>query len=193
MCGNDYAFPLSPPHDPRGPAAVLLLPPNSGDASKKEMLTPRKHLSRRARPLLRVYSVFRVTRLSVIRILIVVLAVSSASCFRQDSGPMIPWKGMGDSNDVVFIFKNNATRDEITAFSNTVLHKPNIPGYGMAHQDGIGDLMVGGMPGAREGGCVNFSRNATAEQKAKLIDAIRASPVVYKVYENAVPDEVGVL
>jgi hypothetical protein len=61
---------------------------------------------------------------------------------------------------------------------------------GHAHQDGIADLMLGRIIDDYDGGVINFSKNATLEQREKLKKTIEESPIVYKVYEHVVPSEI---
>ncbi len=60
---------------------------------------------------------------------------------------------------------------------------------------GFADL-PGIMTGARiivngfEGESINFKPNATEEQKALIKKRVSESPLIYKVYENVVPNQI---
>ncbi len=112
------------------------------------------------------------------------------SCRQQEDAPVVKWKGNNDRNDLVFLFRKGITYEQKEAFQNTILYKPRADGRGQDHQDGVVDTMVGTIKDDYEGGIVNFSQDATLEQRERLKKAIEASPIVYKVYENVVPSQI---
>ncbi len=104
--------------------------------------------------------------------------------------PMAKLKGMNDANDVVFIYKKGITYEQKEDFQNNVIYKSRADGRGRDHAPEVIDVMLGRIMGDYEGGVVNFSESATTEQRETLKRAIKESSIVYKVYENAVPDEI---
>jgi len=92
--------------------------------------------------------------------------------------------------ELVFFFKKGATSDEIFEFGRTVtgIPSPN-------SNTGFSDL-PGIMTGVRiivsgyEGESINFKPDATEEQKAFVKKRMSESPLVYKVYENVVPNQI---
>ena len=98
-------------------------------------------------------------------------------------------KGPNDPTDLVFFYKKDATYEQKELFQNTVIHKPHPEGRGFDLQDGVIDLFIV-RNSSYEGYGINFSKNATPEQREKLKKAIEGSPIVYKVYENVVPNKI---
>jgi hypothetical protein len=50
------------------------------------------------------------------------LCFQTTSCSRQANEPMVKLKGLNDTNDVVFLFRKNATYGERQNFQNSVLY-----------------------------------------------------------------------
>ena len=92
--------------------------------------------------------------------------------------------------ELVFFFKKGTTSDEIFQFGRTVTGIPN-----PNNNTGFADL-PGIMTGVRiivngfEGESINFQPDATEEQKAFVKKRVVESPLIYKVYENVVPNEI---
>lgn len=125
----------------------------------------------------------------ILPILLLSILFQTVACQTQKDAPMVKWKGNDDVNDLVFIIKPNPSPEEVEKFSNEVLYKPRADGRGYSHLDGVIDTMLGGINDGYFGGTINFHDNATAEQKENVRKAIEASPIVYKVYVNAIPDK----
>ena len=119
-----------------------------------------------------------------------VLCFQTKSCSHKGSDDIERWKGLDEKNDIVSLYKNDVTYDERKKFEDSVLFEPYVKGYGHAHQEGIADLLLGRIVGDYDGGIVDFSANSTSTQREKLIKAIKASPLVFRVYENVVPNEI---
>lgn len=125
---------------------------------------------------------------------LVILTIICGILFQQIScgypeTPMIKLKGPEDRNDLVFFYRKDATYEQKEHFQNTVTHKPHPEGKGYYLQDGVIDLFIV-RNSDFEGYAINFSKNATPEQREKLKRAIESSPIVYKVFENVVPNEI---
>ena len=90
--------------------------------------------------------------------------------------------------DLVYFFKKGTTDDQILEFQRTVTGIPN-------GNSGFSDL-PGIMSGVRiiingfDGEALNFQPDATAEQKAFVKKRVLESPLIYKVYENVVPNRI---
>jgi hypothetical protein len=91
--------------------------------------------------------------------------------------------------DLVYFFKRGTTDDQIFDFGRTVTGIPN-------GNSGFSDL-PGIMTGVRVtisgfvGEAINFQPDATAEQKAFVKKRVLDSPLIYKVYENVVPNRIS--
>lgn len=111
------------------------------------------------------------------------------SCGYQDT-PMIELKGPDDVNDLVLFYKKDATYEQKEFFQNNVIHKPHPEGLGYELQDGVIDLFSI-RADDYEGYAINFASKAGAERRATLKKAIESSPVVFRVYENVVPNQIS--
>lgn len=91
--------------------------------------------------------------------------------------------------EVVLFFKKGTTSDEIFEFQRTVIGIPNANSSGYSSLPGMMSVVKVEVNGF-EGEAINFKPNATEEQKAFVKKRVTESPVVYKVYENVVPNEI---
>jgi hypothetical protein len=119
--------------------------------------------------------------------IICALLFQQLSCGYPET-PIIRLKGPGDENDLVFFYRRDATYEQKELFQNTVIHKLD-PNRGYRLQDGVIDLFLV-RNSDYEGYAINFSKDATLEQREQLKRAIESSPIVYKVFENVVPNEI---
>jgi hypothetical protein len=90
---------------------------------------------------------------------------------------------------LVVFFKKEATREQIETFYKDVIsaYRPNLKGYDLP--DGVA-LRYLIRNGDYEGVGITFSTDATPEQREQLKKAVKESPIVYRVYENVVPNEI---
>lgn len=113
-----------------------------------------------------------------------------------------PFDRSGDSNmrpigpevraSLVLYFKKDVTRDQTIAFYDEVLSRPDPEGRGHDHPPGVQSTLLVSTQG-HEGYALTFFPNATEEQRRSLRDAIKASPLVYKVFENVSPADIKIL
>ena len=90
----------------------------------------------------------------------------------------------------VFYFQRDATRDQISSFSDVVLRgAPHPEGRGHDLPEGVQSILFVGADG-HYGYAITFFAGATPEQRGRLIAKVKASPLVYKVLEGVAPDEV---
>jgi hypothetical protein len=116
--------------------------------------------------------------------------LQTSSCNQRENSPIIKSKGPSDKVELVFFYKKSASYEEIQFFENDILHKPRPDGRGNDSQAGVlGEFFVRNSD--YEGHAVEFYPNATPEQRENLKNVIKESPVVYKVYENVVPNEIN--
>ena len=92
--------------------------------------------------------------------------------------------------ELVFFFKKGTTSDEIFQFGRTIIGIPN-PNNNTGYSSLPGMMtVVRVIVNGYEGEAINFQPDATKEQKAFVKKRVSESPLVYKVYENIVPDEI---
>ena len=124
--------------------------------------------------------------------LILLLFFQTSSCSHRNDDPIVKWKGPNDRVELVFFYKKEVSYEEKQAFENNVLHKAHPSGKGYDSQEGVaGEFSV--RNSNYEGYAIEFYPNATGEQREKLKKAIKESPIVYRVYENVVPNEINAL
>jgi hypothetical protein len=90
--------------------------------------------------------------------------------------------------DLVYFFKKGTTDDQIFEFGRTTVGIPN-GSSGESFLPGIMTtvrITVNGFVGE----ALNFKPNATAEQKAFVKKRVSESPLIYKIYENVVPNQI---
>ena len=102
------------------------------------------------------------------------------SCNQKGDDKLVELGGPAKRTNVVVFFKKETTNEEMNAFWQNVL---KTEAYKLALQFRI-------INNSYEGVGVNFSTDATPEQRERLKKAIKESPIVYKVYENVVPNEI---
>jgi hypothetical protein len=103
--------------------------------------------------------------------------------------PMVKLKGPDDKVELVFFYKKGVSYEEKQGFENNILHKSDPNGKGYASQEGVsGEFFV--RHSDYEGYAVEFYPNATSEQRNKLKKALESSPIVYKVFENVIPNQI---
>lgn len=114
--------------------------------------------------------------------------MNSCSPINNSNNEMIH-TGPDKFTSLVVFFKKEATREEIENFYNHVISVPRPDRRGRNLPDGVA-LQYLVRNGDHEGVGMTFSTEATPEQREKLKKAIEESPIVYKVYENVVPNEI---
>jgi hypothetical protein len=121
-------------------------------------------------------------------IIIVLCFFQGNSCHTSED----TWKtisGPGDPHSVVFFFKKGTTYEQRESFDKSVISYPDPEGKGFYLQEGISSTLYIRNSGY-EGFAIQFSPQATPEQRERLKKNIRESSIVYKVYENVVPSEI---
>lgn len=111
------------------------------------------------------------------------------ACVQKGAEGRVEWGGPDKVTNLVILFKKNVTHEQIEDFKEKVLSKPHPEGRGLDMQDGVAfqfRLQAAGY----EGIGVNFSTDATLEQRERLKKKIRESQTIYKVLENVAPSDV---
>jgi hypothetical protein len=111
-----------------------------------------------------------------------------SSCQTQQDDRMIEM-GPDVHADLVCFFKKGTTADQILEFHRTVIGIPDSKGSGHWVLPGMGSvvkIIINGF----DGEAINFQPDATAEQKAFVKKRVSDSPLIYKIYENVVPNRI---
>jgi hypothetical protein len=128
--------------------------------------------------------------MSVFFLTVSLLAFQSNSCItnKKSSDEMIKF-GPDKFTSLVIFFRKEATREQIETFYNDVISvsRPELRGYDLP--EGV-VLKYQIRNGGYEGVGITFSTDATPEQREKLKKAIESSPIIFRVYENVVPNEI---
>ncbi len=122
-----------------------------------------------------------ITKLVVLSMLsILLIGFQTGSCERKRDDKWVKWGGPHERTNLVVFFKKGTTNDQIEEFDKNTLNldvQPIAFIFRVVNSDFVG---VG----------INFSTEATPEQREQLKKNIKESPIVYKVYEDVVPKEI---
>ena len=91
--------------------------------------------------------------------------------------------------DLVYFFKKGTTDDQIFEFGRTVVGIPN-GNSGHSFLPGMVSVVRVVINGF-DGEAINFQPDATAEQKAFVKKRVLDSPLIYKIYENLIPNRIS--
>jgi hypothetical protein len=91
-------------------------------------------------------------------------------------------------HDLVIFFKVDSTHDEIESFWTEVLSYPTQGGHW--HRPGVGRVLRSQAVEGHESVAVAFFPNATNAEREDVKSRIYSSPIVYKVIENVVPQDI---
>lgn len=117
-------------------------------------------------------------------------AVMFTACYdtRGSSNIMIKM-GPDVSADIVYLFKENVSWDEILEFERSVVGTPQeSPTRFMSHPSIMS--MVAVRVRGHESHAVNFKPRATDDEKADYKRRVIESPLIYAVYENVIPSRI---
>ena len=110
---------------------------------------------------------------------IILLCLQTNSCNHQTNDKWVSF-GPNKLTSLVIFFKKKTTNNEVEDFLRDVVP---VEKYNLAL---IFRLSNSGYDGVE----ISFSTDTSSEQREQLKKAIKESPIVYKVYENAVPSEI---
>jgi hypothetical protein len=112
-----------------------------------------------------------------------------AGCDGYPDTPMVKTPGPDDRADILFFFKKETSNDEINHFLHYEVGVPDPNGHGFGLMEGIRGWFVVYRQGY-EGYALELLPNITPEQRRKILDVIDNSPIIFRVYENVVPNEI---
>ena len=115
-------------------------------------------------------------------------AALNRSCHRQEV-KMEPIGPDVQANLVVF-FKTDATADQIYTFAKETIGNPTDRGY--ESLPGMRTTLLVSVDG-HKGYAITFFPEATEAQRRYVRTRVDASPLVFKVVENVIPDEIKTL
>lgn len=90
--------------------------------------------------------------------------------------------------EVLFFYKKESTYEQRTYFDENILMINSDRGHFM--RDGV-KAVFGIDKNGYQGSGITFRQNATEEQREDIKKRLEESPIVYKVYENVVPNEIN--
>jgi hypothetical protein len=91
--------------------------------------------------------------------------------------------------ELVFFFKKGTDWKKVLEFERTVIGIPAPDGTGYSSLPGMMSVVKINIDDF-EGEAINFQSSATKEEKAFVKKRVSDSPLVYKIYENVVPNEI---
>ena len=98
-------------------------------------------------------------------------------------------RGPDERSAIVFFFKKDVAVNDQTKFLDEVLSIQLDYNRGRDFLPGMKSTFGVRVQGF-EGFAINFLRGSTEEQKIEVIRRLQESPLVYKIYRNAVPNEI---
>ena len=124
-------------------------------------------------------------------VILLTICFQSNSCVPQSQDKWIEMGGPAHNTNVLVFFKKDTKHEQIEGFYNTVLSKSSPYGKntGLDFRDGIASRFRV-LNNGYEGVGINFSIDAYINEREQLKKDIRQSPIVYKVYENVIPNEI---
>ena len=109
-------------------------------------------------------------------------------CGPQPSNEMI-YSGPDRQSDIVYYFKKGTTNDQVNYFLDHDLGVPHPNGKGYDFIPGIqGDFRV--ITQDYEGYALELRHNVTNKERQNILNVIKNSPLIFKVFENVVPNEI---
>ncbi len=130
-------------------------------------------------------------KLRIISLMIVILMTSgfqSESCSSTPVGDKVHI-GPEAKADLVFFFKIGVSPNEINEFQRTVTGLPGKSGTGHSSLPGVmSEVMF--YKGEYRGEALRFKLNASEEERTFVKSRIQGSPLIFRVYENVVPNEI---
>lgn len=121
-------------------------------------------------------------------ILILLIMPFMVACQQKANDEMISISP-DQKSDIVVFFKKGTKNEEINYFLDNVAGRQRPDGRGIEFLDGMqSQFQIRNQD--YEGFAIELSENATQEERENILKAINSSPIVYKVFENVVPNEV---
>ena len=91
--------------------------------------------------------------------------------------------------EILFYFKKDTKNEDVNYFLNNVIGYPHPEGKGHYSMKGIqGQFLVRTQD--YEGYAIELRKNITQEERQNILNAINGSPLIYKVFENVIPNEI---
>lgn len=130
----------------------------------------------------------RLIKFLVFFILTLVFGLQFSSCDKDPHDFQMRRSSLSDLNSLVVFFKKETTQSQINAFLNNELSVMRPDG---THASLEGIAFIGSVRiDNYEGYGINFSTVATSDQRERIKKIIKDSPIVFKLYENVVPNEI---
>lgn len=91
--------------------------------------------------------------------------------------------------DIVLYFKKGTKNDDVNYFLDNVIGYQRADGRGTNLMQGIqGQFSVRNQD--YEGYAIELRKSVTSEERESILNAIKNSPLIFKVFENVVPNEI---
>ncbi|MBX3266444.1 MAG: hypothetical protein KF831_07025 [Acidobacteria bacterium] len=122
--------------------------------------------------------------------LVTVISIACSAQHPPNNDDDIIRMGPNERADLVLFFKKGTDWKEILEFNRSVIGIPNENGSGFQSLPGMMSAIKIQIYGF-EGEAINFKPNATDEEKSFLKKRVERSPLVYKIYENVIPEAIN--
>lgn len=128
--------------------------------------------------------------ISILFLISTFFSFQSGSCYQKPNDEITKIDIVEGDKGLLIFFKKDISPNAPYEFGNTILSNPNTEGNGYRSLDGI-ELQFALEPiNGHDGVAVKFRDNATTQQIETIKARVKESPLVYKVYENVVPNEI---
>lgn len=122
--------------------------------------------------------------------LVIVFSIACSAQHPPSNDDDIIRMGPNERADLVLFFKKGTDWKEILEFNRSVIGIPNENGSGFQSLPGMMSAIKIQIYGF-EGEAINFKPNASDEEKSFLKKRVVESPLVYRVYENVIPEAIN--
>jgi hypothetical protein len=113
--------------------------------------------------------------------------LSQTSACYQKQGEINEFFNVSKNVELVFFFKKDSSYEERRYFYENTLMKKTETGY--TTRDGV-DTVFGIDKNGYKGNGIKFSPTVTKEQTDDIKSRLKESPLIYKIFENVVPNEI---
>ena len=127
-----------------------------------------------------------IRNLALISILLTATLAQAQSCGRDQEVKKI--FTLDSKVELIFFFRKDIQREERDKFYENALNRPVAGGYWP--RDGVKSTFGIDRDGY-EGFGITFQEDATKEQKDEIKKLLKESPLIHKVYENVIPNQIG--
>ena len=127
-------------------------------------------------------------------IILITVAILMSACLTSEP-PQAPIVQIGPAStaDLVIYFQPGTSEEQISAFNASYVNIVRADGRGSIFRDGISGYLrlLRSQAHGYDAIAITFRPDLPAEQRQRQRDSMRASPIVYRIFENIAPDQIN--